>query len=324
MSLRITALKMGTGLRFDTSKSWLFFAVLTVLVVAGVGGWYAVRQKLVTGLDSSRVGRQIERGASAPASVQGHRGFTLRSKVEGAWRPKVPNVYRFSIVDDLGTTVKDFAVVHEKLMHVIVVRADLTNFQHVHPEFDEATGEFTLPALSFPEDGPYRVFADFAPRSAQLGADGQPLGVTLLEDVTVGELARYTPQPLVEGQKTTTFQGYNVRLTTAPTPIVAGGEVRLSFDISGGDRPVSDLEPYLGALGHAVVLREGDLEFLHTHALSDKADKQTGTIDFAVTLPTPGRYKVFAQFQYQGEVITADFTLTAGPGETAPAHGEQH
>ena len=40
---------------------------------------------------------------------------------------------RFRIVDADGRTVRDFDVEHTKRMHLIVVRRDLTGFQHLHP-----------------------------------------------------------------------------------------------------------------------------------------------------------------------------------------------
>lgn len=270
-------------------------AVVVVAFMAALG-WYATRKSTST----PQVG------------VQSHRGFTLTSDASSKnYQPQQPTTYIFSIVDDQGATVKDFATVHEKIMHVIIVRNDLAEFQHVHPEFNQATGKFTLANLTFPSDGSYRIFADFTPMSAQRGADGQPLGVTTHEDVNVGSLANYKAQPLTDTQLTETFQNYTVQLIPSPTPVVAGQSTTLTFAINQDGKPVTNLEKYLGALGHTVVLREGDLEFLHTHALDENVTNQTSKIDFAVTFPTAAKYKVFSQFQHQGKVITTNFVVTA-------------
>lgn len=255
--------------------------------------------------------RERPKGDFGMLPIQNRRSFTLRSDASGKnYQPEQPVLYTFSLVDDQGNTAKDFVTVHEKIMHVIVVRKDLQDFQHVHPEFNQVTGKFTLANLSFSSDGPYRIFADFTPMSAQRGPDGQPLTVTIHEDVNVGTLANYKPQPLVESNRTQEFEGYQVELETNPALITAQASTTVSFTIRQNSKPVTDLEKYLGALGHSVVLREGDLEFIHTHALRDDVSRQNGTVDFQVVFPQPGKYKIFAQFQHQGDVFTTSFVVS--------------
>ena len=65
----------------------------------------------------------------------------------------------------------------------------------------------------------------------------------------------------------------------------------------------SATEPYLGAGGHLVALREGDLAFLHVHPTSDGDG-----VGFAATFPTAGRYRLFLQFKHDGRVHTVAFT----------------
>lgn len=291
--------------------------VIAVVALIAAGGWYFTRQQ------------SLSEDTSAPIA-QSHRSFTLKSDASSKrYQPKQPTPYTFSIVDDQGTTVKDFATVHEKIMHLIVVRKDLAEFQHVHPDFNKATGQFTLANLTFPSDGSYRIFPDFTLASAQMGPDGMPLGVTLNEDVNVGNLATYKAQPLTDTQLAKTFQNYAVQLTPTPTPVKAEQSTTLTFAINQNSKPVINLEKYLGALGHTVILREGDLEFLHTHALDENVTNQTGTVDFAVTFPTVAKYKVFSQFQHQGKILTTDFTLTAeslaaGLNQQTQAPAPQH
>ena len=79
-------------------------------------------------------------------------------------------VFRYNITDNKGTIVKDFAVDHEKLMHLIVVRHDLQDFQHLHPSINKNTGEFTIP-VTFPNNGNYRLYADFIPANKTMNAD---------------------------------------------------------------------------------------------------------------------------------------------------------
>jgi hypothetical protein len=79
-----------------------------------------------------------------------------------------------------------------------------------------------------------------------------------------------------------------------------GREADLHFTITRGGVPVKT-EPYLGAGGHLVALREGDMAFLHVHSMDDG-------VRFAAKFPTGGRYRLFLQFQHEGRVQTVAFT----------------
>ena len=193
---------------------------------------------------------------------------------------------RFRIVDERGETVRDFEVEHEKRMHLILARRDLSNFQHLHPE-QTADGSWIVTVR--PDDaGSYRLFADFS-------HDGEPQ--TLATDLRVDGTADLRPLP--EPEPTAVSDGgYQVRL--------AGGEARpgqeadLRFTITKDGVPV-ETEPYLGAGGHLVALRDGDLAFLHVHPMED-------SVRFAATFPTEGRYRLFLQFQHESRVHTVAFT----------------
>ncbi len=246
--------------------------------------------------------------------IQSHRSYCLKTDSNGkTYSVNAPNEYSFSIVDDQGNTLKDFAITHTKPMHVIVVRKDLAYFQHIHPQYNATTGTFTFKDLTFPADGVYRIFADFAPAGGQKDAMGMPLAVTISEDVPAGTGANYTPQALGSLEKTKTFNGYQVALSSDQT-LISGKEVMLTFKLKENGKPVTDLEEYLGALGHTVVLREGTLDFIHAHPMEDVNAPQTGKVDFMVDFPEAGRYKVFTQFQRAGKVFTTDFVVSVAQG----------
>ena len=265
-------------------------------------------------------------------SIQSHRSYCLQgfSSVENLLR-NAPIAFSFRIVDDQGDVVKDFDVVHEKIMHFIVVRKDLAEFQHLHPDFDASTGEFTLSALTFPSNGAYRLFADFTPSAAQMGPDGMKLTVTSFQDVNVGDLSKYSPKLIGSEEKSKTFGKYKITLITQPAQITAGSTESLTFTIQKDGKPVQNLEQYLGALGHAIILREGTLDFIHAHAAGHdmssmsasmshmmqegmKMDTGGPTINFETLFPESGTYKIFLQFQHEGKVVTADFVVSVGKG----------
>ena len=197
---------------------------------------------------------------------------------------------RFHILDG-DETVRDFDVTHDKRMHLIVARRDLSGFQHLHPT-QEADGSWSVP-LRLDEAGTYRVFADFS-------TDGERM--TLGTDLAVaGDFAPHALPAVADSDRT---GPYEVR--------VRDDGDGLDFEVLRDGVPVQDLEPYLGARGHLVALREGDLAFLHVHPDED-GEAQPGHIGFGVEYPSAGRYRLFLQFKHQGVVQTVAFTREVAP-----------
>jgi hypothetical protein len=194
---------------------------------------------------------------------------------------------RFRIVNATGETVRDFDIEHTKRMHVIVARRDLTGFQHLHPE-QERDGSWSL-RLNLDDAGSYRLFADFSHEEQK---------TTLATDLRVDGAADLRPLP-APGPTAISDSGYDIQLDAAEAK--PGKETELSFAISRGGRPITP-EKYLGAGGHLVALREGDLAFLHVHPTDDH------TASFAATFPTQGRYRLFLQFKHEGRIHTVAFT----------------
>jgi hypothetical protein len=192
---------------------------------------------------------------------------------------------RFRILDEKGDAVRDFDVEHTKRMHLIVVRRDLTGFQHLHP-VEDRNGEWSTP-LRLGAAGSYRVFADFS-------HDERP--TTLASDLRVDGTGALQPLPAPTADAPSAG-GYAVRMYSGQAR--AADETEMRFSVSRDGKPV-EVEPYLGANGHLVALREGDLAFLHVHP--------TEGVQFESTFPTTGRYRLFLQFKHDGRVHTAAFT----------------
>ncbi|HEV3377231.1 MAG TPA: hypothetical protein VG126_08120 [Thermoleophilaceae bacterium] len=214
----------------------------------------------------------------------------LRLVLDDAARPAGSQPLRFRIVRQNGTTVRAFDVEHARRMHLIVVRRDLSGFQHLHPE-QTPGGGWEVP-LRLAEAGSYRVFADFSSRG-----ESHTLGSDLHVDGTFD--ARELPHP---ESTAVTESGYEVRLDDS------GGDVR--FRVFEDGRQVRDIEPYLDARGHLVALREGDLAYLHVHPESEAT--QGSDIRFGVEYPSEGRYRLFLQFKLDGQIHTAAFTREVG------------
>ena len=199
--------------------------------------------------------------------------------------------FRFRVLDPDGRAVTRFDVAHERRMHLIVVRRDLTGYQHLHPALG-ADGRWSV-SLRLPEAGVYRAFADFS-------TDGRPM--TLATDLFVG--GAFHPVPLPAPSAVDTSDGYTAELSWAHA--VPGRATTLGYALSRHGRPLEGVEPYLGADGHLVALREGDLAFQHVHP--EESDTP-GTIRFAAELPSAGRYRLFLQFTHNGHVTTVAHTL---------------
>ncbi|MEU7673954.1 hypothetical protein AB0C42_03970 [Micromonospora taraxaci] len=243
------------------------------------------------------------------------RGYTLETVDAPA------DEFAFRIVGPDGRPVTRYDVAHDKRMHLIVARRDLSGFRHVHPELaPDGTWRVDTPLAGA---GQWRAFADFAPT----GAEPLTLGV----DVTVpGEL---TERPLPAPSTSTTVDGYTVTLTGAPQP---GRTSELTLSVSRDGQPVTDLEPYLGAYGHLVALRRGDLAYLHVHPDGTPGDGRTRpgpAVTFLAEVPSAGSYRLYLDFRHGGAVHTAEFTVVTdgtstgvvpSPSGPAPTGGADH
>lgn len=209
---------------------------------------------------------------------------------------------KFSIKDANGRKVTAFTTEHGKELHFIVASRDLTVFRHLHP-VRGADGTWTVRA-DLPAAGGYKAFADFKP--AVKGAKG----VTLGADLSVP--GAFAPRPMPPVAPTAEVDGYQVRLAGTLDPGKAG-ELRLTVTKAG--KPVTDLEPYLGAYGHLVALRDGDLAYLHVHPNEGGPGPD---VSFTATAPSSGTYRLFLDFQHEGKVRTAAFTVRTGAA-SAPA-----
>ncbi|MGW0315998.1 hypothetical protein [Streptomyces flavidovirens] len=220
---------------------------------------------------------------------------------------------RFAIKDEAGKAVTDYARAHDKDLHLIVASRDLNTFRHLHPTLG-ADGTWST-HVDLPAAGDYRVFADFTPA----GQGAKPL--TLGADLAVA--GPYQPRELPPQKATAEVDGYTVTLDGTLT---AGKMTGLTLSVAKDGKPVTDLEPYLGAYGHLVALRSGDLAYLHVHPEGNPGDGTTQpgpAISFMATAPTPGAYRLFLDFKHQGTVRTAAFTLPT-TNRTTPDAITQH
>ena len=214
--------------------------------------------------------------------------------------------FTFRITGPDGEPVTAYTPTHDKDLHLIVVRRDLSGFQHLHPQM-AGDGTWAVP-LTVATAGQYRIFADFQP-----AARTEPL--TLGVDLPAAGV--YGPEPLPAPSRTATVDGYTVTLAGDLRP---GAVSKLTLTVTRAGTPVTDLQPYLAAYGHLVALRDGDLAYLHVHPDGAPGDGRTAAgpdITFYAQVPSTGAYRLFLDFQHAGTVRTAAFTALTGDVSTA-------
>ncbi|MFH0241477.1 hypothetical protein ACGRHY_03345 [Streptomyces sp. HK10] len=207
----------------------------------------------------------------------------------------------FAVRGEDGRPLTSYRTEHGKQLHLLLASRDLAVYRHLHPK-RAADGSWSIP-VNLPAAGDYRVFADFAP--AVEGAKPLTLGADL------AAVGAYEPKGLPEPSRTATVDDYTVTLDGSLRP---GAAATLDLKVARDGRPVTDLQPYLGAYGHLVALRAGDLAYLHVHPGGEPGDgaTETGpTVSFATTAPSSGSYRLFLDFKHDGKVRTAAFTVTA-------------
>ncbi len=217
---------------------------------------------------------------------------------------------KFKIYDaNTGNEVKSYSLLYEKLMHLIVVDSSLNYFSHIHPELNGA--EFSI-THNFPTDGIYHLYIDFQP----LGAIEQQLAFTL----TIGEGDnRLATQP-VDSDFAKTFGDYQVTLekTDFSAAKMTLGTQLLTFTLKDKEgKDVTNLRPYLAAFGHLVMIKQDTYDYSHVHPtpftppLPDAlGGPKVEFYPLGLYAPVkPGIYRVFGQFNPDGKLFTADFTI---------------
>ncbi|MBX7221416.1 MAG: hypothetical protein K1Y36_15810 [Blastocatellia bacterium] len=201
--------------------------------------------------------------------------------------------------------VKEFDIVHEKLLHLIMVRKDLGFYAHEHPHL-QPDGTFVLEGFAFPTAGDYNLFADTAPK----GAGSQVLGAPLKVEGKVQPAAK--PVSSTGKFQEQTHDGVTVaRVDDQTLPAKKTTLLSVTLKDAQTQKPITDLEPYLGAMGHLVMIHTDSQTYVHSHP--DERDPQNGkngTLTFLVRPPKAGTYRGWFEFQRKGKLSRAEFVFT--------------
>jgi hypothetical protein len=200
------------------------------------------------------------------------------------------------IHDAGGAMVTDFEVVHEKRIHLIIVREGLDQFAHIHPAID-SSGSLTV-TYAFPTGGKYRLYADYKP----VGKDQ----TTATAEVKV--IGDSPPAPDLIPNAPGKVVGTGLNADIAIPKARAAEETKITFALLDSmDKPITDLQPYLGAMGHLVIISADGKLYVHAHAVEGKS--ASGVVEFAAHFSQAGIYKAWGQFQRAGEVCIVPFVV---------------
>lgn len=226
--------------------------------------------------------------------------------------PGARSRFTFTVTDKDGRPVTTYDTLHDKELHLIVVRRDLVGYQHLHPT-RSADGRWGVP-LTVPSGGVYKAFANFQPAGLPM-----PMPITLAVDLMAS--GTFNAVPLPAAKTTATVDGLKIVLSGQ----VVVGASELTFTVTRSGKPV-ELQPYLAAYGHLVALRLGDLAFLHVHPEETPGNRASAgnRVSFLAPVPTAGRYRLFFDFKTGDVVRTAEFTVTAPQGPPPPHRPPPH
>ena len=249
-----------------------------------------------------------------PIDPLGMRDYRL--EVQTSPHPAVargPVHLRLTVRDpDTGEVVREFADVHERRFHLFVISQDMSHYDHLHPQQD-AEGAWRI-ELSLPRPGFYKLFADFLPNGGTPQVIPRPLVTAGFTGDLASAAARLVPDRLLKK----TVGALSVELRPGAGGLVAGRDEKLVYRLTDArtGTAVTDVEPYLGAWGHTVIMSEDTLHFVHAHPLEllteDRGAGGGPGLTFKALLPKPGNYRVWTQIKRAGEVSTVMFTVAVG------------
>jgi hypothetical protein len=246
--------------------------------------------------DGDGNGRHMDMAPVAdPTKAAGVKAMFMPSP--GKPQPNEDTTVTVHIQGQDGRPLDKFDVEHEKQMHMIIVSKDLSFFNHIHPVY-KGKGEFSV-TTQFPTGGQFELIADFAPTGigAMSKSEWMTVQGTPPADKPVEPDASLTK--VVDGKE----------VTLSFDRLMAGMEMNLAFNIKDAQtkKPVTDLQPYLGAVGHVVILNQEGGEYLHVHPLEEKSSGPDAK--FMATFPHSGVFKIWGQFQHNGKVFTVPFVV---------------
>lgn len=230
------------------------------------------------------------------------------SSKQGVLESGKPVNFSISITDN-GKNVP-LEVQHDMKMHLLVVNEELTWFDHIHPE--EQTDSTYNVSETFPFAGKYLMFTDFKAVGLLGTVDKQEIEVKGTPGNQVAKLdSKYVSK--VDGYTVSLLNGEDLKTNRSQ-------DLKFAIEKKGKKFQVADMQDYLGATAHIVMISQIDKDFLHIHPMSDKQYP----IYAQTNINKPGIYRMWVQFKIDGKLQTADFTVNVAAGEKTEEGQNEH
>jgi hypothetical protein len=251
--------------------------------------------------------KELDHSGHGTAVMENHANheahFALES-VEAMWnfsspepQPKEDISISIEVKDHQGKPIENFSISHEKKMHLIVVSKDLSFFHHIHPEY-KGKGIFEI-TTQFPAAGEYKLISDFVPE--EMGTVTKTHWITVAGEPDL-------PKPIQPDRTyTKVVRGKEVTLTF--DQLLATEPLTLTFTFKDvqTNKPIINLQTYLGAVGHVVIMSADAELYLHNHPLEETA---TGPeAKFMTSFPKSGIYKIWGEFKHENSVFNVSFVV---------------
>jgi len=206
-----------------------------------------------------------------------------------------------------GDQIKKFEVVHDRQYHLFVISQDMESFQHIHPA-QQADGAWSID-VTLPRPGYYKVLSDFLPS----GGASQFIARPLVTAGYTGDLVAGSARLVPDTAMTKTVDDVTATVSYEPSVFVAGlyGHLRFSLTEARTGRPITNLQTYLGAFGHTLIMSEDMVDYVHSHPIDVLPPDATPQnlrggpyVSFEGLMPKPGRYRAWTQFRRNNQVYT--------------------
>jgi hypothetical protein len=288
------AIGSGAQDKRDSQMKWI---AAIVMFAAVMGCTFKNQEQHVVGHQTESVDPSM--GHLSQDRHQGNHGSDATAMLMIQTEPEEvqagqPATLRLMIHDPGGAMVKDFETVHGQKIHIIIVREGLDQFAHIHPQMDP-NGNMTA-VFTFPIGGKYRLYADHKP-------SGKDQATAIAQLNVHGEIPP-APELIPNTPGNITSDGLNAHVTVENAKM--SGTASIVFRLTdSSDTPIVDLEPYMGVLGHLVVISADGKQYVHAHPVDE--NNADGTVEFETHLVMPGIYKGWGQFQRGGKVHIVPF-----------------
>jgi hypothetical protein len=277
------------------NKKSIVGGIIGLLITGGIAGIALARQHHPT---MQSIANSNDRHSQHGDDRREHNDTQATLTVDRPINANQPTTLKLNVSDRDGKAITNFDVFQEKLMHLIVVSDDLQFFNHLHPELQK-DGSFTV-KTSFPQGGKFTLFSDYKPK-------GRSEQISIIKTEVVG---KKTIDKNINLDKTKIVDNTQASLSFKPQNLETGKEAHLIFNLKDitTNKPPEDLQPYLGELGHLVILKQSSPltkeDYIHAHAMKNTP---AGEIHFMAKFPRSGKYKMWGQFNRDGKIIIADF-----------------